>query len=82
MNDPHRRVTNAEIIRRLLEKGSSEHGLVGLTRNAKGDVQIAVEVRFSEGSAIATPEDAERIAGEVYDRLASRYAYPSAPPAV
>lgn len=81
MNDPHRRITTSEIIRRMLDRGSSEHSSVTLARNSKGDVQIEVIVRTGESEHIATIEQAEQIATAVYDRLADRYAYGERTPA-
>lgn len=51
-----------------------EHSL-DLTRNAKGDVQIALTVR---GGDLA---DVERSATEAFDRLCEKYPHSSAAPA-
>lgn len=84
MTEQPRRLTQGEVIRMLLERGSVEHSNVTLTRNAKGDVQIEVNVRTSDGTEIDTPDKAEAVAVAVFDRLADRYPYAGAlasPPA-
>lgn len=78
MTSPTPRITQSEIIRALLERGSSERSSVTIARNAKGEVQLEVIVRTGDAGAVQTPEDAERIAGEVYDRLVARYPYTGA----
>lgn len=75
MTTPTPRVTNSEIIRRLLDRGGSEHSSVTITRNAKGATQLEVVVRTGEGGAITTPEEAETVAAEIYDRLRERYPF-------
>lgn len=81
MTEPKQRITTSEIIRRMLEKGSSEHSSVTLARNSKGDVQIEVIVRTGESEHVSTVEQAEQLATAVYDRLADKYAYGERPPA-
>jgi hypothetical protein len=74
-----KRLPLSEVVRMLLERGSSEHHSVTLTRNAKGETQIDVVVRASDGSPIATPAEAGEVAQQVYDTL--RASYPFGPPA-
>lgn len=75
MSTPTPRVTNSEIIRRLLERGGSEHSSVTITRNAKGETQLEVVVRTGEGGEVTTPAQAEQLATEIYDRLRERYPF-------
>jgi hypothetical protein len=49
---------------------------VTLSRNGKGETQIEVTVRTAEVDDLATPQDAERVAQDIYDRL--RRVYPLA----
>ena len=71
-----KRLGATEVADRLLEAlthpGSSS-GYVELTRNAKGNTQIAVKVPSGESEAIATTEEAEPIARAIYDRLCEAY---------
>lgn len=46
---------------------------IALTRNAKGDTQLSVEVKAGEGTPHATLEAAESEARTVYDRTIRRY---------
>lgn len=47
---------------------------VSLTRNAKGDTQIGVQVKTGDRGIVGL-EDAETKALEVYDRMTERYAF-------
>jgi hypothetical protein len=67
-------MTLSAVVEKLLERGRAENSSVTLTRNAKGETQIEVVVRTSEAGGAPTIQDAERVAGAVYDRL--RAAYP------
>lgn len=82
MTNPHhpnelpaapRRVTQGEIILRLLERGGSQSSSVTIARNAKGDVQFEVVVRTDPDHGIATVEEAQAIASKVADELATKY---------
>src|SRR5207237_1179050 len=51
LNEKPRRLTQAEIVERLLHalnRGGQEHSTIELSRNAKGDTQIRVSVRTGE----------------------------------
>lgn len=78
VDDPTtRRVTNAELVRGLIEavtKTGGEHSTVKLTRNAKGDTQVEVSVRTGDTPDVQTVDAAAAKAVEVYDRL--RLLYP------
>lgn len=78
VDDPRgRRVTNAELVRGLIEavtKTGGEHSTVKLTRNAKGDTQVEVSVRTGDTPDVQTVDAAAAKAVEVYDRL--RLLYP------
>jgi hypothetical protein len=69
---PHR-MTLSQVVEKLLERGSSEHSSVTLSRNAKGNTQIEVVVRASENSSVTSVEEAEAVAVSIYERLAQRY---------
>ena len=74
--EPRPRITQAEVLRYLLErqaKAGGEHSTVRLTRNAKGDTQIEVSVRTGEHEGIETVEAAAGKAQEVYDVLRAMY---------
>lgn len=73
------RVSNSEIIRRLLERGSTEHSSVTITRNAKGETQLEVIVRTGEAGEATTVAGAEQLAAGVYDRLREKYPYGAEP---
>ena len=75
MSEKAQRVSLSEVVRALLEKGGSEHHSVTLTRNAKGQTQIEVVVRASEGSAISMPSEAAATASAIYDALRKDYPY-------
>lgn len=79
MTEQPQRLRQSDVIRMLLERGSSEHSSVTISRNSKGDAQFEVVVRATADSAIATPQEAERVACEVYDRLAQKYPYVGVP---
>lgn len=68
-----------DIIRMLLERGSSEHSSVTLARNSKGDTTIEVIVRTSDGGEAQSIEDAEALALAVYERLRTTYPFGTAP---
>jgi hypothetical protein len=70
-----RRVTQGEIIMRLLERGSSQSSSVTIARNAKGDVQFEVVIRTDPDNGIATPAEAEAIAVEITERLREKYPF-------
>lgn len=72
-----KRLTLSQIVEQLLARGGGERSAVTLTRNATGETQIEVKVRTGDDGDVATVEDAERKAGEVYERLQA--AYPARP---
>jgi hypothetical protein len=67
------RLTVTEVARTLLDRQHrAASGSVTLTRNAKGDTQISVDVPTDEANP--TVEQAAEVARKVYDEL--RAAYP------
>lgn len=72
-----KRLTLSQIVEQLLARGGGERSSVTLVRNATGETQIEVKVRTGDDGELATVEDAERKAAEVYERL--RAAYPARP---
>lgn len=75
LNDRPRRLTQSEIVDRLLHalnRGGQEHSTIELVRNAKGDTQIKVSVRTGEGD-IETVEQARMKAEEQFDHLRALY---------
>lgn len=68
-----RRLTLSQIVEQLLQRGSSEHSSVTLSRNSKGETQIEVVVRTGDAGDIVTIEEAEQAAQAVYDRLRVAY---------
>lgn len=82
MNEPAAtpvRMTQGEIIRRLLERGSSEHSSVTLGRNSKGDTTIEVIVRTDERGEAQTIEEARALAVAVYNALRTAYPFGAEP---
>jgi hypothetical protein len=69
-----RRMTLSQVVEALLNRGSSEHSSVTISRNAKGETQLEVVVRTGDAGVVTTIEEAETAAQAVYDRL--RAAYP------
>jgi hypothetical protein len=67
------RLTQGEIIRQLLDRGSGAGSSVVLSRNAKGETQIEVTVRTTDGGEVPSVTAAEALATEVYDRLRVKY---------
>jgi hypothetical protein len=67
-----KRLSLSQIVEMLLTRGGRSHSSVSISRNAKGDTQFEVQVAVGE-DGVATLEDAEALALEVYDRLASTY---------
>lgn len=77
------RITLSEITTELLaavKRGGSDHSSVELTRNARGHVQIRVNVYAGEAE-IASPEDAAARAVALFDQLRERYPLPESPEA-
>lgn len=76
LEQPSAPLRQRDILRMLLEKGSSEHSSVTLGRNSKGDTTIEVIVRTGDaGSEAETIEDARELAQAVYDRLRLDYPF-------
>jgi hypothetical protein len=73
--DTRSRVTLSEVVRALLERGSSEHSSVTLSRNARGETQIEVVVRTGDTGGVQTVAEAELLAVAVYDRLRGSYPF-------
>lgn len=69
-----KRMSLSQVVEALLQRGSSEHSSVTISRNAKGETQLEVVVRTGDAGEVATIEEAEAAAKAVYDRL--RAAYP------
>lgn len=69
------RLTTTEVARTLLEArvGGSGGNSIGLTRNAKGVVQIEVNLRDAEGAG-----DLKDAVVAIYNSLAESYPYPGA----
>jgi len=67
------RLTQAEIIRALLERGSHNSSSVALTRNAKGETQIEVIVRTDPDHGIPDVTTALAVAETAYDALGGKY---------
>lgn len=78
-SEPSPPLRQRDIIRMLLERGSSEHSSVTLGRNSKGDTTIEVIVRTGDAGGIETIEDAEKAAQAVYDRLRELYPFGTDP---
>lgn len=72
-SEPPKRLTLSAIVEQLLQRGSSEHSAVTLSRNSKGETQIEVVVRTGDTGTVTTVEEAEAAAISVYDRLRGRY---------
>ena len=68
-----KRLTLSEILELLLTRSASEHSSVELTRNSKGETQIAVTVRTGDAGEIQTAAQAAAEAQTIYDRLRSTY---------
>jgi hypothetical protein len=68
-----KRLSLSQILEHMLTRGGAERSAVTLTRTASGGTQIEVKVRTGDDGETVTVEDAERRAGEVYDRLQSQY---------
>lgn len=67
------RMSLGRVIELMLARGGHGSSSVSITRNAKGEVQTEVVVRTGEDGDVRTPEDAERVACEVFDRITARY---------
>lgn len=74
-----KRMSLSEVVERLLERGSSEHSSVTLSRNAKGETQIEVVVRTGEGGGVETVEQARAAAVAVYESLRNAYPFGTEP---
>ena len=70
-----KRMTLSQVVEQLLQRGSSEHSSVTLSRNSKGETQIEVVVRTGDAGDVLTIEEAEQAATAVYDRLRELYVY-------
>jgi hypothetical protein len=68
-----KRLTLSQIVEMLLTRSSPKASSVTLTRKATGETEIEVKVTTDEDGGIATVEDAERKAQDVYDRLRTAY---------
>lgn len=70
-----KRMSLSQVVEALLQRGGSEHSSVTISRNAKGETQLEVVVRTGDAGEVATIEQAEQHAREVYDRLRTAYPY-------
>lgn len=70
-----KRLSLSEIVEQLLQRGSSEHSSVTISRNAKGETQLEVVVRTGDAGEVQTIEQAEQHATAVYDRLRALYPF-------
>lgn len=74
-----------EVYDRLRESYPSVNGHdaaeVGLTRNARGETQIAVTVKSATGSAVTTLGDARDAASEAFSTLRARFPLATGPDA-
>lgn len=61
-----------EIVARLTERGGGERSTVELSRNAKGETQIAVTVR-TDDEELSTAELARVEAVRIYEDLCKRF---------
>lgn len=68
-----KRMTLSEIVELLLARSTSDRTSVALSRNAKGETQIEVVVRTSDGGDVATADAAADKAQELYERFRNRY---------
>ena len=69
----HARLSLSDIVWLLLNRERASMSSVKLTRNAKGDTQIEVNVYLhdlEEGSSVF---DAERVANEMYERECTKW---------
>jgi hypothetical protein len=57
----------------MLLTRSSDHSTISLTRNAKGETQIDVNIRAGENAEFPTVDAATEKAAELYDLLRERY---------
>lgn len=55
------------------ESGAHEQTTVSLTRNAKGETQVDVQVRSGDDGAVQTGKDVANAVIELYDRMRARY---------
>lgn len=79
---PVKRVTANELNRMLLARlvtPPRDRSSVSISRNAKHQYQFEVTVHAGD-QGVSTAEDAERIAGEITDRLAAKYPPPEPEP--
>jgi hypothetical protein len=72
-HEPAKRLSLSQIVELLLNRGGGEHSSVELSRNAKGETQIAVTVRTADAGDVLTAEQAMAKAVDLYDQLRSRY---------
>lgn len=80
--DPAKRLTNREMIESLLAalaKAPNEHSTIGLDRNAKGVVQVHVELRTGDTPETRTARDVAVLTRELFDELCATYPLPATP---
>lgn len=68
--DKPKRLRATDVIDKLLERRQASSEQVSLRRNAKGDVQIEVEVACADGETLS---DAAARCRAVFDALAEQY---------
>lgn len=74
---PPKRLSLSQIVAMLIERSARDHSAVAISRSAAGSTQIEVTVRTGDDDTVATVEDAEKKAREVYDRLSEQYPPPN-----
>lgn len=70
---PTRRLSLSQIVELLITADARNHSTVTLARDPRGETQIEVKVRTGQADDLATVEQAEAKAQEVYERLRERY---------
>lgn len=69
------RLSLSQILEMVLTR-ASDHSTVTLSRNAKGETQIDVQIRTGSQDDITTVEQAEQAARAIYNRLRDEYPLP------
>lgn len=71
-NSRPKRLSLSEILELVLTR-SSDRSVVALTRNAKGETQIEVQVKASESSRVSSIDAAKDAATEAFKTLRGRF---------
>lgn len=72
-----RRLTLSRIVEMLLTRATREHSAVSISRSTSGVIALDVTVRTGDDETVASVEDAERKACEVFERLRASYPEPN-----